>query len=813
MPDYESAKSAMAQLTAWYAEHAAQRNEATTRLQLIDRLFFECLGWSRDDVVLEESRGKEYADYTFSAPRRILIVEAKREGDYFELPVGRERLEYSIQSLGRDYPSLKSAIEQVAGYCHTRGVPFAAVANGHQLVAFVAIRTDGLSPFDGKALVFPSLDFMHGNFLDLWQELSKLGLEAKNIQKRLLGTSIPEVPPKLSAGIPFYPGIKDRNIFQTDLQILSDLVLEDLTHSPELEATFLKESYCQSGALSQHALISKTILSARYQALFDSESPGPATVPATTKDGLSPELLAESLSRRPIILIGDVGVGKTTFIRHLIKVEAAPEFKGAIAIYIDLGSKAALSTDLRAFVLGEVAQQLREAHGVDIDERNFVHGVYDSELHRFRKGIYKDYIETNPALFREKEISFLEEKLKNREQHLRESFVHITKARKKQVVIFLDNADQRNDDIQQQAFLVAQEMAEHWPGTVFVALRPETFHKSLKLGTLSGYHPKAFTISPPRVDRVILRRLDFALKFTSGKIPIPALSSSISVNLSKLNAIIRSFLNSLERNNGNNQLTEFIDNLCAGNIRLALDLVRDFFGSGHVDTEKIAEIQEAEEEQGEQGYIVPLHEFLRAVIYGDAAYYDPTQSPIANIFDVAYPDPREHFLLASLLGLLESLSSTALEGGFVETSKIYERLQGLGFSPDQIDAAIIRANRLKLLESPAHRTAEIGGNKPSAFRITTVGVYHTMRLSHLFPYFDAIVVDTPILDDSLREKIHDVQNITDRLNRADIFLHYLDEQWCELHDAETIFDWKAASSNLRGEIAHIRNLPRVKVTT
>jgi hypothetical protein len=117
-----------------------------------------------------------------------------------------------------------------------------------------------------------------------------------------------------------------------------------------------------------------------------------------------------------------------------------------------------------------------------------------------------------------------------------------------------------------------------------------------------------------------------------------------------------------------------------------------------------------------------------------------------------------------------------------------------------------------VVESPAHRTTEIGGNIPSAFRITTVGIYHTLLLSHLFPYFDAILVDTPILDDSLREKVHDAHNITDRLNRADIFLHYLDEQWCELHDAEIIFDWKAASSNLRTEIAHIRNSPRVKAT-
>jgi hypothetical protein len=59
-----------------------------------------------------------------------------------------------------------------------------------------------------------------------------------------------------------------------------------------------------------------------------------------------------------------------------------------------------------------------------------------------------------------------------------------------------------------------------------VALRPETFYRSLKIGALSGYHPKAFTISPPRIDRVIEKRLRFALRLTSGEIPIELLTTA-----------------------------------------------------------------------------------------------------------------------------------------------------------------------------------------------------------------------------------------------------------------------------------------------
>ena len=39
-------------------------------------------------MILEEENNGEYADYTFYLPRRTLIVEAKREGIYFEVPAG-----------------------------------------------------------------------------------------------------------------------------------------------------------------------------------------------------------------------------------------------------------------------------------------------------------------------------------------------------------------------------------------------------------------------------------------------------------------------------------------------------------------------------------------------------------------------------------------------------------------------------------------------------------------------------------------------------------------------------------------------------
>ena len=179
--------------------------------------------------------------------------------------------------------------------------------------------------------------------------------------------------------------------------------------------------------------------------------------------------------------------------------QAVNVFANAITININLGSQATLTQNLKVFLVNEICRQLLDEHKVDINERNLVRGVYHSALINFGKSIYSDIKATNPILFREKEIEFLEKKLSNTGEHLQQVLQHLANARKKQIVIFIDNADQRDEETQQQAFLISQEIAEHWrPITVYVSLRPETFYRSQKIGALSGYHPKAFTIAPPQ---------------------------------------------------------------------------------------------------------------------------------------------------------------------------------------------------------------------------------------------------------------------------------------------------------------------------
>lgn len=796
---FEVARDCFLDLLRWYRVNKASRNEATTRLHLVDTIFFRCLGWSRfEDCEVETPHGNEYADYVLKCPMRAVIVEAKREGTYFEIPSGKKSRRYSLRTLTREIPSLRDAIKQVSGYCQERGSSVAVVTNGHQIVAFIGSRDDGKPPSEGRALVFETMQSMADEFGTLWKMLSKPGIQDRHIHTYLLGASLPVRPPKLSEQVYPYPGLKGRNILQADLHNLAVLLIEDVPSSREFEHIFLERCYCRNNALSQHALLSKTFLENRYEAIFHHMHDSPVARPAVTKHGIETTMAAEGMFRRPVLLIGDVGVGKTTFIRRLVTLDAKELFDNAITIYIDFGAQAAFEHDLREFVLDEIERQLYQRHAIDIYEDRIVRGIYNLELKRFRKGIYSKLRKSDPLAFQEKEVHELERLMSKKADHLIKALEHLSKGQRKQVIVFLDNVDQRTDDIQQQVFLLAHNMAASWPAAVFVTLRPETFQRSQRDGSLSAYHTKVFTIAPPRVDRVLEKRLKFGLAVTSGEIPLRILQEVTRKSKENLaiflNVLLESFATRPE-------LIELLDNISGGNLRMALAFVEQFISSGHIDTRKIISKYSTP-----SGYLIPLHELIRAIMYGDGEFFDPRTSPITNVFDISTPDCREHFLLLSVLDCAQREGLHAGKHGFVPLDNLVGYAQSLAFTSHSVSWSISRACERQLLETSG-RIRPIGHEAEAiSLRITSAGAYHLQKLCTMFTYVDAMIIDSPIVDPRIERRIEPhAKSIRDRLDRADLFVDYLDECWAHFGSRAPQLKWPVMSECVRDNIAHVRS--------
>lgn len=789
MRNMTECENSLRELVQSYNDSDKIRNEAQTRHHIINKIITNVLAWPEDQIEVEDYEQKTFTDYELGSPRQV-IVEAKREGRTFEIPAGLSNKSIiEIPTLLKSNEDLKDAICQVQHYCASRGTPIAIATNGHQYISFIASNQNGCSPLEGKALVFESLESMLNNFTLAWNMLSYYGVKEQRLMKYLTSDAR-GIPNKLSSYLAMYPKVRYTSDIQTSLRQISELIIQDALESQEIEEVFYQKCYCESGALSKYALLSKEMLQARYAALFsDSESSPQITSvkPERREQGLDPSIMAEALSKRPIVLIGDVGVGKTSFVKNLIYSSAFKEFNEAIYLYIDLGAKATLAENLQKFILHEIEEQLLNKYNTDIGELKFVKGVYSRDIQRFSTGIWGGLRETNRDRYEDKQIEMLEEKLKNKDEHLKNSITHISKQTKRQVIICLDNADQRDFDTQQRAFVISQELAKEWNSLVFISVRPQTFFKSKSSGALTAYPHKVFTISPPRIDQVLDKRLQFALEMSEGKIPLEK-AEFVRIHIDNLSIFIKVLIDSLRSNKA---LGEFIENITGGNVRQALSFITGFIGSPNVEAEKIISNYEREGR-----YQIPVHEFSKQALLGEFSHFDPNTSLAMNIFDVSIADESEHFLVPLIVAFLSEKNEIQDRDGFCETIRIIEEMQNLGYIPEQTENALRRSTNKKLIETSQRFTFDedetgLIGDMPTKFRTTSIGQYHLKRWISDFAYLDAMLFDTPIFNPEIVNGMRSACesfNIEERYKRTTAFKSYLSASWNKLINKPSYFD-------------------------
>lgn len=74
-----------------------------------------------------------------------------------------------------------------------------------------------------------------------------------------------------------------------------------------------------------------------------------------------------------------------------------------------------------------------------------------------------------------------------------------------------------------------------------------------------------------------------------------------------------------------------------------------------------------------------------------------------------------------------------------------------------------------------------------------------------FSHLDGMIVDTPILDPSIRGSIRDVRNIDARPDRAVLFKEYLDDIWARFASPESLaLDWNIQGMRLAKQIDEAR---------
>jgi GTPase SAR1 family protein len=756
-------------------------NEAQNRFQFIDRLLTECLGWEREYMeveIIDDLGGR--ADYILGKPAKA-ILEAKKEAKLFEVPPGvRMGVLRSMAPLLASCKNFSSAVYQVIPYCSIRGTPVAIICNGPQLAIFQAVLI-GQSPLSGECYFFNGFEAYLTHFPVLWRLLSPEGISENRALRELSLHRNPRIPLKASNAIIEPTKYRYRSPFQENLRTLASFLLEEIEDDPSVKHAFYNECYVSMEANNRHLLLSKRIIEAKYNRV-NGDGTAPSSIESVTQINngnvqISDPSFTFALAARPVVVVGDVGVGKTSFFENLFESLENSEKAQSYFVHVNLGIKATLSSDIKTYVLDQIPSVLNSHYGVDINEAEFVRAIYHAELKAFDRSIKGSLKDLDDTSYRKARLEFLSEKVEKRDSHLHASLGHLAHGRHKQIILVLDNADQRSFAVQQEAFLIAQELAATRNLLVFVALRPSTFFQSKTTGALAGYQNKVLTIAPPPADEVLQRRIAFAVRVAEGKVAQDALRGirlQVGGIVSFLNATLRSI-------KSNQQIRQFLSNITGGNTRSVIELITGFCGSPNVDSEKIVEI-----ERRDGDYKVPLHEFTKHALLGDYAYFHPQSSMVAfNIFDVTSADPREHFLASLIISFIGSSAGMKDNDGFVDGLRILHEMLSLNFSDDQTRQALRRLASRRLIETPhAHyREIEVQDHEPAEqfhYRATSIGVYHVRFWTGAFSFLDATAIDTPVFEPVARGEIFDLAEsfeIADRYKKAVCFRKYLEDQW------------------------------------
>lgn len=760
-------------------------NEAQNRFQFIDELLVQCLGWQKPDMCVEvtdDAGGR--ADYIFGNPAKAVLEAKKPCVHYDSIATGNASKVQKLRNLMKASKSFDEAVNQVVPYCIQNGASIAVVCNGPQLAVFQAF-IPGVALADGDCYFFNGYQDYVANFPLLWNLLSPEGITENRAYSLLSSNRIPRIPSKCSQSITEPNKHRYRDSLQEELRSLSTILFEEVEDNPDFQEEFYENCYVPIEANNRHLLLSKQAIRARYKRVPDNGiEPQSVSVENFDQLGLSQ-------SSRPIVLLGDVGVGKSSFFEKLFLTFGRDSRADTFVVRINLGTKANLTSDLKTYILDAIKQILLATYDTDIESNDFVSAVYARKLSEFDRSVDGQLKSINFESYQLAKLSFLKSLIEKRDRHLQASLEHIYYGRKRSVIIAIDNADQRTFSIQQEAFLIAQEIAAFRICTVFIALRPSTFYVSKNSGSLSGYQNKVLTISPPPADEVVMKRLSFALRIAEGRNP-PANLQRIRISLPNIVLFLKATLRSVKSNEA---IKQFLSNVTGGNTRAVIELIGSFCGSPNVDARKIVDI---EERTGQ--YNVPLHEFSKHALLGEYAYFNSQSSFVAfNVFDICQPDVREHFLSCLIVGYLISNLGIRDNDGFVSSEQIVAEMATLSFSAQQTHDKLALLAEKRMIETPYshHREIPVGprdGPIAHHYRATTIGAYHIRFWIGNFSFLDAVSTDTPVFDEVVRVAIsRDASSfdISARFRKTKQFKTYLETQWHNANFLCSYFDFMA----------------------
>jgi hypothetical protein len=747
-------------------------SEADTRAKLIDPLFREVLGWAESEITREQPVDTGYSDYILGSDVAHLLLEAKRTKPRFRIEApgkSRKLLLDGPHLLGQR--KLKPWIQQAQRYASSLGASFAILTNGSQFIIFRPYLP-GRSWTTGTALVFHDHQDILQDFAFFFRLLCRDSVCSGELFEAF--SQIEGITTELHAPIQFFSDPDQelvRNPFWAKISAILGPLFTDNLESPALQEEIILNCYVTT-PLSDQAdksldrRIRDTLPRHLKDARVIEEAPG-----SGRRSAFSRALEEQVVRGRPgtYLLTGGVGSGKTTFLRRFPLVNTGFVKEFCIWVHIDfltIGnvSNGELDFELRKFVYSAIRKEIARLYPAHIPSSGVdIRDLFSEDLHKAELTRLYSIPRESPEWTRE--ANSIVDELYRDDSVFTSALLKRFVVSSLRPVFVLDNTDQLGEAFQERVFLLAQKLSQDHQALLIVALREEKFFAAFRRGIFDAFGDRRFHIGSPNMGTVLRRRLDYGRqKFA--ELMKAGHSDLSSEELTDIDALLEVLIRSTTR--GNTNIVRMLACVSNGDMRHALDMFREFVGSGNTNIRKIIEIG--------RGYTVAFHEFAKSAILGSRKYYRSNVSHVANLFKLSGSRRASHLTALRILARLSRTeeSASAHGEGFLKTKTLlHEYRESFGTAEDLqewTNELLLRG----LIESEPPRAMSI--DQTEAPRITASGAYYWKYLSRSFAYIDLVFVDTPVANKELARKLAHLAMETEmpeRFNRVRLFMGYL----------------------------------------
>ncbi|MCU0118571.1 AAA family ATPase [Pseudomonas sp. B2M1-30] len=573
-------------------------NEAQTRFHVIDSLLNNELDWKKDSIRVEPYIPRAgYADYALVKGLRCrAILEAKR--DTISL-VSSNQTELSVLPLTSiALNGAQEGIEQALRYAAKLGAPIGIVTNGNQWIGFLASRADGLSPQQGLAVVFPTIDSLVNNWSRFYEFFSDIGLEEERLSSYIREKEIGASPISVNYFKAFdrsykrIPSVSDLGYALEE--IFRNSFIKMNNHSMDiLVDCFVETKASEETDIAFEKILEELLGQVRRVQQIDSAEPEELQALLETS--------VELKTGEFVLLVGNKGSGKTTFLQRFFQKKIPKATKDQTTILSANLLKIEGSLDRLTDWLSNnlIDQAERALFGTSTPSFDDLRGAFWNRYQRMRVGELAPLYERDRDAFRQR---FGEELRSLRLTHPREYLLSLLKnslaGRKRLPVLIIDNVDHLPRLIQDSVFQYAIGISSSVASFIVCPVTDTTVWSLTKAGPLQSLHSRAFFLPVPSLREVFSKRLDIlratpSLAGAAGKKVSGVVGQGWKLEITDL----ESFCTSVEAIFvSSSEVTTLIGKLCNYDVRRSLELAGSLLASPWIGLEELLRLYVAKGE-------------------------------------------------------------------------------------------------------------------------------------------------------------------------------------------------------------------------